>query len=41
MARIRVGQVSSMGPSRQAESRKPVIRVKQLSVEEYIESGVG
>ena len=41
MARIRVGQVSSMGPSRQAESRKPVIRVKQLSVEEYIESKVG
>ena len=30
-----------MGPSRQAESRKPVIRVKQLSVEEYIESKVG
>lgn len=41
MARIRVGQVSSMGPSRQAESRKPVVRVKQLSVEEYIESKVG
>lgn len=41
MARIRVGQVSSMGPSIQSESRKPVIRVKQLSVEEYIENKVG
>lgn len=41
MARIRVGQLNTAGPSRQVESRKPVIRVKQLSVEEYIESRVG
>ena len=41
MARIRVEQVSSIGPSRQAESRKPIIRVKQLSISEYIESKVG
>ena len=41
MARIRVEQVSSIGHSRQAESRKPIIRVKQLSISEYIESKVG